>query len=222
MISRLPLYKRISYTWRVARGVSIYKPLLRRHRVIFIHVPKTGGQSVAQALFGDPYYTGHPPLIAYERESPGNYRSFYKFTFVRNPYGRLLSAYNYLTAYAPWSEDIEFRENTLSKYRDFEDLIVNGLRQDEAIRNNLHFLPQAFHLKNSVGAIGVDFIGRYETLQEDFETVRQRVGFGDRLPWLNRSQLLALGFRDHFNDQTAAIVAEYYKEDFDTFGYDAL
>jgi chondroitin 4-sulfotransferase 11 len=110
----------------------------------------------------------------------------------------------------------------LRKYGDFEDFVVRGLRQNEAIRSNLHFLPQAVHLKNSDGAIEVDFTGRFENLQEDFDAVRRRLGFGDPLPWLNRSQPLAPGFRDHFSNRTAAIVSEFYEEDIETFGYDAL
>jgi hypothetical protein len=141
---------------------------------------------------------------------------------VRNLHGRLLSAYNYLMARSPWDEDIAFRDNVLRRYRDFEDLIVNGLRQNEAIGRNLHFLPQSFHLKNSAGVIGVDFIGKFETLREDYETIRRRLGFGDPLPWLNRSRLLAHASRNYFSAQTAAIVTEFYKEDFETFGYDAL
>jgi hypothetical protein len=222
MISRMPWCRRISYAWRVARGTSIYKPLLRRHRVIFIHVPKTGGQSVEQALFGRPLYLGHFRLVRYEKESPENFKSFYKFAFVRNPYTRMLSAYRYLMAHSNWPEDIEFRDRTLSRYRDFENFIVNGLRQNQAIGRYPHFRPQIFQLKNSAGAIGVDFIGRFENLREDYETIRQRLGFGDPLPWLNRSQPLASGSHDCFSGQTAAIVWEFYKEDFEAFGYDAL
>ena len=225
VVSRLPQHKRIFtiyHTCRVALGVSIYKPLLLRHRVIFIHVPKTGGQSVAQALFGFPLYTEHCRLIEYEKESPENARSFYKFTFVRNPYTRLLSAYHYLLSYSDWPKDIKFRRRILSQYRDFEDFIVNGLRQNGAIGSYLHFLPQTHYLKNSAGAIGVDFIGKFENFEEDFDAVRRHLGFGDPLPWLNRSRPLGPGFRDHFSDRAAAIVAEFYKEDIETFGYDAL
>lgn len=219
MLTQAPGYRRLAYLVRILRDRSIYRPLLRHHRIIFIHIPKTGGQSVSYALFSDPDYVGHESLGVYERENPAHARNFFSFSFVRNPYDRLLSAYRYLMHASDRPDDIEMRETVLHRYTDFEKFVRGGLRDDPAVQTWWHFRPQTSFLTDRHGRIGVAFVGRFETLTTDFETVRARLGFGDALPWLNKSTARPAQYQDAYTAQTAAIVAEFYRDDFDNFGY---
>ncbi len=59
-------------------------------RSIFIHIPKTAGVSLCEALYGTPIIS-HARLrhyqVVYDWQT---YESYFKFAFVRNPWDRLL------------------------------------------------------------------------------------------------------------------------------------
>src|SRR5215467_9332165 len=62
------------------------------HRFIFVHIPKTAGNSVNR-VFGVSWQN-HKDLARYARECEA-FETFFKFAIVRNPWDRLLSDYNY-------------------------------------------------------------------------------------------------------------------------------
>ena len=72
--------------------VSTFRPW-DEHRCIFIHIPRTGGGSVAEALFGGGGET-HAPLSAMQRHfEQEEFQAYFKFTFVRNPWDRLVCVF---------------------------------------------------------------------------------------------------------------------------------
>lgn len=212
-----PVLRRVAHWRHRARGTSLYQPLLRQHRVIFIHVPKTGGQSVCQALFGNPDHAGHIPLADYERENPVLCAVFTKCGFVRNPYARLLSAYTYLMRHSAFPADIALRETVLARYTDFADFILRGLSEDAEVRQWWHFRPQMSFLCLADGRMGLDFVGRHESLMTDYARLRARLGFGADLPWLNAGS--GGDYRAAYNDGTAAVAERFYQTDLAQFGY---
>lgn len=66
------------------------------YRCIFVHIPKAAGISMSRALFGN-FAGNHKSVETYQRIfSKKEFNSYFKFTFVRNPWDRLFSAYIYL------------------------------------------------------------------------------------------------------------------------------
>jgi hypothetical protein len=63
----------------------------------------------------------------------------------------------------------------------------------------------------------VDFVGKMENLAEDFATVCRRIGIEAELPHENASEHGA--WRSYYTDETAALVAEAYRDDIEMFGY---
>lgn len=73
---------------------SPYNEVEKEKEIIFIHVPKCAGRSVRKAV-GLPR-DGHDRALWYKFHDPEKFRRYFKFTVVRNPWDRLVSAYFYL------------------------------------------------------------------------------------------------------------------------------
>jgi hypothetical protein len=148
----------------------------------FVHIPKTGGTSIGTAL-----NIGHDHLPASKVSEP-------RFTFVRNPFDRLVSVWEFC------------RPNPVEKLRQ----IVNGMTFAEFARvpcDNLFLRTQSSWLDAPV-----EFIGRFESLHEDFAKLSDKP-----LPHLLKSERRP--WREYYDADTLAYVAERYAEDFVRFGY---
>ena len=62
------------------------------YKCIFVHVPRTGGVAIAKSLFGN-LGGSHISISLYRKVFSDVFDGYYKFTFVRNPWDRLVSAY---------------------------------------------------------------------------------------------------------------------------------
>lgn len=96
-----PVRRRIAYF----RGtISNYRELpkdvlyFKNKKVIFIHIPKAAGISLYKSIFNKDSF-GHQTIRYYECfMSSKEFNRCYKFSFVRNPYDRIHSAFHYLKA----------------------------------------------------------------------------------------------------------------------------
>ena len=57
-------------------------PENERYRMIFIHVPKTGGITVLTSLFGIKRQLGHKPALAYQFADAMRFAEYFKFCVV--------------------------------------------------------------------------------------------------------------------------------------------
>ena len=191
-------------------------------RAIFVHVPKAAGMSVARSLFGG-YGGGHTTIAEYQLIFPKrNFDRYFKFTFVRNPWDRALSAYRFLSAGGMNDQDERFRARHLAEYSDFSDFVRRGLTRPTVL-GYYHFAPQ-HHFLCAPGQTrpGVDFVGYFENIRNDFKTVSRRI-FGEErdLPHENRTGTgVAMDHREAYTDETRRIVGEVYAQDVAMLGYD--
>ena len=202
----------------VRRFFSINKnhPMLEAFedkKCIFFHIPKTAGVAVSTALFGNIKW-GHRNA-AYYIEHFGNkaFSSFYKFTIVRNPYDRLYSAFIFLKNGGINEADYAFSKNYLSKFSSFDDFVRNGLEK-EVIRKWVHFLPQSHFVIDKKGQLVVDFVGKMETLNDDFLTICNSIKVNAKLVAMNQTK----DKREIImTDETKSIIRHHYITDFKLF-----
>ena len=71
---------------------------------------------------------------------------------------------------------------------------------------------------DSEGRILVDFIGRFERLQADFQTVCARIGRTVSLPHVKNTE--HAHYRECYTPETREIIAEWFKEHIELFGYE--
>ncbi|MDO6461492.1 sulfotransferase family 2 domain-containing protein [Granulosicoccaceae sp. 1_MG-2023] len=235
---RFPLLRsRLKSMWvRVAPvGLRDYvkdcKPVLsdleREHGFVFIHIPKTGGNSIRNALCpGDGVYA-HFTADKYV-ESGVNLQRYFVFTVARNPWDRFVSAYAYLNAGGGISLDgsdldLRFSEKYLRPYESFGDF-VKALRDQPKFRRKVlawpHFRPQYEFVYSSAGRSIVDYVAKFEKLADEYVYISKKLSLGetDGLKVINSSD--RRDYRSYYDDETRQIVAELYRKDIELFGYE--
>lgn len=180
------------------------------HKFIFLHIPKCGGISIRTA-FRWPKMGRHMNAKRTEWEFPKEFDEYFTFSFVRNPWSRFLSAYTFLSAGGIGPRDKMHREQYIKPYSSFEEFVRNIFKIK--ISNQLHFRLQTTFVNDKV-----DFIGRFENFQEDFDTICDRIGIPRyELPHKNKTK--HKHYTEYYDDETREIVGKYYKKDIETFDY---
>ena len=64
----------------------------------------------------------------------------------------------------------------------------------------------------------MDFVGRFETLEQDYAAVAARLGVQPDLPHANRT--VHEDYRTYYTPETAEIVRQRFSRDVETFGYE--
>jgi chondroitin 4-sulfotransferase 11 len=201
--------------WRLSKLLHLKPHPLRRGRngtFIFIHINKTAGTSIGNAI-GLPIKHHQTAREVIARIGRDKWDRAYKFTLVRNPWDKVVSHYEYRrkrnkTGLA--NNDLSFREWVRKTY---------GPDKDPLYYNNPKaFQPQAEWLKDDTGRISIDFIGKFESIDEDFSQIRDAIGIDAELPHLNASR--RAGYRHYYDDETREIVAQWFREDIELFSYE--
>jgi hypothetical protein len=224
------------------------------HKCVFVHIPKVAGQSIehvflerlgltwasrAPLLLGannrpelGPPRLAHLPARDYVRchyLSQDLFDAYFTFAFVRNPWSRMVSMYRYLGYEARC---------------DFNTFAAKRFEQDQWSRMFWFVRPQCDFIQDQDGNRMVDFVGRFESLQQDFNRVCGKLGWPETpLPHVNPADALRFPggrlrrnirrlhallrrprqkrpWRDYYDEETKARVAEWYREDIETFEYE--
>ena len=190
---------------------------VRRAPIIFVHIPKTGGISVASSLFAH-QGGGHDGVWWYQLVfDSSDFDQYFKFTFVRNPWDRLVSAYTFLKKGGMNEQNRMWADRHLGRYDDF-DGFVKGWVSRRNVYKGIHLIPQYEFVCPNNSVPLVDFVGHFERIDDDFRLIRDRLGVGGELQKLNTGT--PKDYRKFYTEETKGIVADVYREDVEIFGYD--
>ncbi len=210
-----------------------------RYRFLFVHIAKTGGTSVRAALQGlrwrDPWYwpmfvcsrfshlsghrigtklPRHAKIIAAKELLPREFfEGLFKFAFVRNPWDLQVSSFHHIGRERPQylgghTEFGPFLRWKLDPERPYQYHVDTSIELQSDYLVDLH------------GEIVVDFIGRYERLEEDFAEACRRIGIRQPpLPHKRQATDRARDYRAYYTDETAARVAKHFALDIERLGY---
>ncbi len=202
---------------RRLKGKTLIQPEFDTGKCIFVHVPKAAGTSVKNTLFPNAVGLTHHLAMDYRLDNPRKFKSYFVFTFVRNPFDRLVSAYNYLMQGGKNEEDRNFRDTHLLEYDDFGDFVRRGLSKPE-IATQYHFMQQRLFLVDFNGRLIVDFIGRFEDIRNDFQEITRELGVEVELPHKNKS--IGDSYQSCYTEELRKIAYRHYKADFDLLDYE--
>lgn len=145
---------------------------------------------------------------------------YYKFTFVRNPYKRLVSCFEDKCIQHP--DDICWNYyvfKSLLRIRDFNRFVHRVCLIPDSMAEP-HFSGQYRLIYDKDDKCLVDFVGKVEDIRDDYEPILERFGFLP-LPHTNRAaSLTGRNWMDYYTPFTAWLVYRKYKKDFVTFGYE--
>lgn len=209
-----------------------------KYKFLFVHIAKTGGTSVRASLkrerIRDPWQiplficsrishmTGHRLGIKFPRHAkviaavemlPRElFNQLYKFAFVRNPWDLQVSSFHHIQRERP------HLMQGMTDYKVFLRWKLDSRRPyqyhiDTSIERQMDYLVD---MKNNMV---MDFIGKYENLQEDFDFVCKTLGLPLRQLPHHRQAKDRKEYRKYYDDESAAWVAEYFKQDIEKFGY---
>lgn len=173
------------------------------YKVVFVHINKTAGTSIGSALG----LKRHHRTASMIRDivSDEIWNSYFKFAFVRNPWDRMVSMYEYRVR-----AKLDIRPG-----ESFEEWIwtSNEKRKKEPLPL---WGPQTAWFSMD-GENTLDFIGRFENIKRDWEVVCSYIGQSIELPRLNVSERRP--YQTYYNSETKELVSEWHKEDIEMFGY---
>ncbi len=199
------------------------------HQFIFVHVRKVAGTSMRAVLepfavappkskwnkivsragwtsdYHRHHFRAHAPLVtAQELMPPEKFAHYFKFAFVRNPWGRLWSEYRFLR-----------RSKTHKRHKKAMSLEFSDFLRYQSQRKDAYVLPM---LSDQSGDLALDFLGKMESLEDDFAHICERIGLsGETLPRLNTGKRKA--YHEHYSDADRDFVAQHWAAEIEQFGY---
>ena len=191
------------------------------HKCIFIHIPKAAGTSVKKSLnLGG---RGHPPWHYFSTNFPNEWKTYKKFTIVRNPWDRMVSAY----CYARMEKSFWHNSQTglhpdfeLLRDKSFEEC-CEMLEQDRQSLTHESWHSQHLWIAGMLNgklACAVDYVLRCESLDRDFSRLCEALGKPQTvLPHINKSERML--YKDYYNAKTRSTIARLYATDIELLGY---
>lgn len=224
------MFKKLSCLYKS----RLIRSCLKRSPVWYVDIPRTGSTAIRDSLFKEVGWPHGKGLISAKRRERsakeffgahstaekvrqiiGNelWASLFTFSVVRNPFERVASLFLYYKN----TEKI-----AAGDFKDFCHAIQGSLFWAE--HNRPHpptWRTQKSYLFDKQSNLLVKEVGRYENLEKFLDLVRKKTGL--LLPSLHivnpsigKPQE---GLRALYDPKTARFVADFYQEDFETFGY---
>lgn len=212
-----------------------------KHKCIFIHIPSCAGTSIEKAIVGFDWFkkdwstkhlTSHQAKILYSKY----WDDYFKFAFVRNPWPRTISLaknpthgvyVDHSNKYIDFNRDIQIPHYILRNHPQC-NLNSNWLKQSQGFELFCPHQQKDLYIKQPIkNSIylnylleDLDFIGRFENLQEDWLFISEKIKIKKQLNKIEPTKdKNYTHYTEYYNDETREIVAQKYARDIKQFGY---
>lgn len=207
-----------------------------KHKCIFIHIPKTAGMSIYNFFHPDVYFYQDVPnydilfgwcpkrqmhlqhatakqLLETELITEEQWKMYYKFTFVRNPWDRAYSDYLYIQQFAGIKDSFV---NFMLKHGKFKSILSDN--------TNCHYMGDHLELQssffNTEGSFKPDFIGHFENFKNDIQSVLNEININREFNIkTNQSKNRLRHYSMFYTNTKKELVSSIYKQDIELFNY---
>ena len=205
-------------------------PYSKNKRSIYIWIPKTAGSSLVNGFKrrrvferdGRAHLWGRIPVELRETLSAGNWqhlsaqsvrdevgaeswRQCFKFTFVRNPFDRIVSFYEYSKSARKDPSSIQYGQPDPGLFEEWFE------REQP--------LGQLHYVTDPDGELMVDYVGKYENLRSDALHICLKMNITPiRIPHLNKSTRGR--YQDYFTPRLRREAESLYADELNFFDYE--
>ena len=228
-------------------------PISHKDKLIFIHIPKTGGGSIEKTLkiygtenngdlkpnlnilygISNNKVLQHLTLQEILEITKNKFNDYKIFTFVRNPYDRIVSEYLWRSQ-AYGLRKVEFKEflneDVITKKNNINKHLKNFYKDEKLIPFlDVHYIDQIDFLKIE-NKIKVDHIGKFENINNDFKKITTKklyhkvhaskfdyfyYTYKKWIPYF----ITKNSYRRYYDNETYDLISKYYIEDINKFNY---
>lgn len=195
-----------------------------KYQCIFVHIPKTGGTSIEQSTLFNARGSsraqsvgGHRSAMAFQRKYPDQFKAYLKFTLVRNPYDRLVSAYFWIARGGSGNiyDNAIFEKHFKERPINFHAFCKSQL--PELINDLIHLKPQYHFACDEQRNLLVDTVVRQEDFRRGIKKVFKQLGAPYAYRHTSRSQ--HRHYASYYTPETQQLVLDLYQHDFTLFDY---
>lgn len=174
------------------------------HQFVWFRVAKNGTRSILNILENNIPLSINDFKVPYRSQ---DYKGYFKFAFVRNPWDRVVSCY---------CNKILRKNHTAFQEcydKDFDYFVQFINKQD------LHEADPHIRLQSTLFPLNeMDFIGRFETFTQDLQYILSLFHL-EYVPIEKKNASIRKHYSQYYNEKTKAIIAKKYKLDIEQFGY---
>jgi hypothetical protein len=202
------------------RGESqVFRPCFQETKSIFIHIPKAAGTSIARSIYG--MNVGHRKASDYIAISDSEFKKYYRFSFVRNPWDRAISAYNFVKQGG--TSLVQPLPNNIYKssmFDTFDTFLTEWLQHQDLGEIDVVFEPQYKYIFDYDENLLVDFVGKIENIEIDLKKIESKINRKIEMKNLNKSNRTTNPYHSEYTNESFEIISKIYAKDIALFNYD--
>jgi len=179
------------------------KPNRNNEKLGFVNIREKG---IVNYLIGSEEYLKQANLTLEQ------WNSYYKFTFIRNPYDKIISAYHFIN-------------KIYSRKPSFKDFLKDKDNCENWTYSHA-FITQYDHLLDCNDKLNIDYLGDFNNLNEELIKVLTTLGVKNILHGkliaenikINASDVIK-NYYNYFDEETLVLVNEYFHKDFEYLNF---
>lgn len=210
--------------------------IIQSKKLNFIHVPKAAGSSIGKILreslktskkdadFSEEFrvfaedrgfiFPNHAPAKVKKEFLGESYGEYFSFAFVRNPYDRLVSLYEYTR-----QKEVDIFKKRGLELNKFQINIIENTFEDWVTKFNTG-PAQSDWLCDENGSLIVDFVGKTENSNNDIQKLHKIFGLDSVDTGVSANTTKHANYKSYYKESAKSVVKSRYRKDLEIFGYE--